>query len=154
MITFIKKRDSKVNKKNIYLSTHEVLTRKISSFSDEQIALMIKKNHPIRQIQDKYCYVHSVVNGIKVFNPKQHNKIESVIRNNLKLLHIFYIKEIPEQQFFKSMVKEAFFQRSLFKSMKYINIVLNRHVMISYFLSYSYSRSADYYNNPDVNNAR
>ena len=153
MITFIKKRDSKVNKKTIYLSTHEVLTREISSFSDEQIALMIKKNNPIRQIQDKFCYVHSVVNGVKVFNPKQHKKLESVIRNNLKLFHIFYIKEIPEQQFFKSMVKEAFFQHSLLKSMRYINIVLNRHVMISYFLSYSYSRSADYYNNPDGNNA-
>ena len=154
MITFIRKTDSKVNKKNIYLSTHEVLTRQISSFSDEQIALMIKKNHPIRKIQDKFCYVHSVVNGDKVFNPKQHNKLEAVIRNNLKLLHIFYIEEIPEQQFFNSIAKEALFQRSLLKSMSFINIVLNRHVMVSYFLSYSYSRSADYYNNQVENNAR
>jgi len=152
MITFIKKTDSKRKKNNVYLSTHEVLTRQITSFSDEQIALMIKKNHPIRQIQDKYCYVHSVVNGVKIFNPKQHKNLESVIRNNIKLFHIFYIKEISEQLFFKFMAREAFFQHSLFKSMKYINVVLNRHVMISYFLSYSFSRSADYYNNPDVNN--
>ena len=152
MITFIKKTDIKRKKKNIYLSTHEVLTRQLSVFSDEEIALMLKKNHPVRQIQDKFCYVHSVLNGVKIFTPKQHKKLESSIRNNLKLFHLFYIKEIPEQQFFKFMLKEAIFQHSLFKSMKYINVVLNRHVMISYFLSYSFSRSADYYNNQVVKN--
>ena len=153
MITFIKKSDLKRNKKNTYLSTHEVLTRQIAAFSNEQIALFTKKTHPIRKIQDKFCYIHSVVNGIKIFKPKQHNQLEAAIRNNIKLFHIFYTKEISEQLFFKFMVREAFIQLALLKSMKPINVILNRHVMISYFLSYSYSRSADFHFNQEQKNA-
>lgn len=153
MITFIKKIDSKEYKKNIYLSTHEVLTRHITGFSDEQIALITKKSHPIRKIQDEFCYIHSMVNQTKIFTPDQHKLLESSIRNNLKLFNIFYLPVLPEFQIKQMMINEALLQKKMLGSMSYLQIVLNRHALISYYLSYSYSRSLDYYKQNGIQNA-
>ena len=140
-------------RKSVYLSTHEFITRSISDFSDEQLALMIKKSHPIRKIQDKYCYIHAKIKDQKIFTSRQHKILESTIRNNLKLFHLFYINIFPKNDIEMFMLREAILQQKQLKSMNYLQVILNRHAMISYFLSYAFSRSVDYYQNPDVNDA-
>ena len=140
-------------RKSVYLSTHEFITRSITDFSDEQLALMIKKSHPIRKIQDKYCYIHTKIKDQKIFTSRQHKILESTIRNNLKLFSLFYINVLPDHEIEMFMLREAILQHKNLKSMNYLQVILNRHTMLSYFLSYAFSRSVDYYNNPDENNA-
>ena len=146
--------DNIKKRKSVYLSTHEFITRSIAEFSEEQLAFLIKKSHPIRKIQDKNCYIHSVINDQKIFTVKQHKNLETAIRNNLKLFQLFYINQRPDYEIEMFMLREAILQHKQLKSMSYLQVILNRHTMISYFLSYSFSRSADNYQNPDVNDAK
>ena len=153
MITFRKIPDSSRNKKNIYYSTHQHISNAINQFSDSDLALITKKSHPIRRIQDVFCYIHSTVNESKVFTPNQHKLLESSIRNNLKLFNIFYLPKLNDFQIKQMMLSEALLQKKMLGSMSYLQIILNRHVLISYYLSYAYSRSLDYYKQNGINNA-
>ena len=153
MITFIKKRDTKDNKKSTYFSTHQLLSAAINEFSDSDLALITKKSHPIRKLQDEFCYIHSMVNKTKIFTPYQHKLLESSIRNNLKLFNIFYLPVLNDFQIKQMMLNEALLHKKMLGSMSYLQIVLNRHALISYFLSYSYSRSLNYYKQNGINNA-
>ena len=153
MITLKKFPDSSRNKKNIYFSTHQFISAAICDFSDSDLALITKKSHPIRKLQDDFCYIHSTVNESKIFTTRQHKLLESSIRNNLKLFNIFYLPKLKDFQIKQMMLSEALLQKKMLGSMSYLQIVLNRHVLISYYLSYAYSRSLDYYKQYGINNA-
>ncbi|MCK5849028.1 MAG: hypothetical protein KAH01_07535, partial [Caldisericia bacterium] len=143
---------SNQHKKSVYISTHEVLSRLIAPFSDSELALVCKHSHPLRKVQDRFCYIHSTNNGSKIFKPLIHNKLESCIRNNIKLFHIYYTPEISDDSINRFMIAEANHQKKMLQSMAYLLVIINRNVMISYFLSYSYSRSADYFKYNGISN--
>jgi len=139
--------------KSKYYSAHQFISEFITDFSESDLALITKKSHPIRKIQDDFCYIHSTVNGSKIFSTKQHKLLESSIRNNLKLFNIVYLPAIKDFQVKHMMLSEALLQKKLLGSMTYLQVILNRHALISYYLSYSYSRSLDYYNLNGIKNA-
>lgn len=145
--------DTKNNKMSKYYSTHQFISEHITEFSDSDLALILKKTHPIRKIQDEFCYIHSTVNESKIFTTKQHKLLEASIRNNLKLFTIFYLPVLQDFQIKHMMLSEALLQKKMLGSMSFLQIILNRHTLISYYLSYAYSRSLDYYNLNGINNA-
>jgi len=132
-------------KNKVYISTHRFLTEAIPDIPRNEIDFYLKKTNPIRKIQDQFCYIHSQSDGNKVFSPTQHLNLEKAIVNNLKFFTLEYLPEVISFNITYNMQKEAILQRKCLGYMKPSNIIFHRLVEINYFLSYSYSRSRDYF---------
>ncbi len=132
-------------KNEVYISTHRFLTESISDIPRNEIDFYLKKSHPIRKIQDQFCYIHTNIDGNKVFSPTQHLKLEKAIVNNLKFFTLEYLPDVLDFLISNRMQIEALEQKRCLKFMKPTNIIFHRLVEINYFLSYAYSRSRDYF---------
>lgn len=127
-------------------STHVFLTASLAKLSPAELKLYSTKPHTIRKIQDGMCYIHAKFCGDKIFDTKSHSILERVIRSNLKLFDLQYIEIIPPERYARQMIREALTQEKMLKSTAPLLTILTRLEKINYFLSYSYSRSLDYFN--------
>jgi len=132
-------------KNEVYISTHRFLTESISDIPRNEIDFYLKKSHPIRKIQAQFCYIHTNIDGNKVFSPTHHLNLEKAIVNNLKFFTLEYLNPVLLFDIIGAMHSEALLQRKCLKFMKPTNIIFHRLVEINYFLSYAYSRSRDYF---------
>ncbi len=128
-----------------YYSTHSFLIEHFEDLPEAYKLLLLSKRHPIRQIQDKFCYIHSKVYDQKVFSPRLHKKLETSIRNNLKFFSIEYLQPLPDSEIDILMIREATLQITMLQRMNCNQVLFNRIDRISFFLSYSYSRSYDHF---------
>ena len=128
-----------------YKSTHYFLTEQFQALPDLYIHHLISKKHQVRKIQDQLCYIHAKLNDHKIFSPYQHKRLESVIRNNLKLIVIEFLSPLGDSEYYTRMVKEALVQKTMLKRMNFNQLFFNRVSHINYFLNYSYSRSYEYF---------
>ncbi len=135
----------KIVKNEVYISTHRFLTSSIPDIPRNEIDFYLKKSHPIRKIQDQFCYIHSKIDGNKIFSPTQHLILEKAIVNNLKFFTLEYLPPVLSFNITACMQSEAIEQRKCLSYMKPSNIIFHRLVEINYFLSYAYSRSRDYF---------
>jgi len=132
-------------KNDQYFSTHRFLTQSIPDIPRNEIDFYLKKTNPIRKIQDQFCYIHSRIDGKKVFSPTHHLLLEKAILNNIKFFTLEYLPEVLSFLITNQMQLEALEQHRCFKFIKPSNIIFHRLVEINYFLSYAYSRSRDYF---------
>ena len=127
------------------LTTHEWITSHFNNIDIKEIAFYSAKKNQCRKIQDQFCYIHARAGDSKVFNSKEHRKLEKAINNNLKFFHIEHIQEYKRNYIATLMLEEAQKQKNMLKSMSFIQVVLCQYKEINFFLSYSYSRSYDHY---------
>ena len=131
--------------KSNYYSTHHYLVDHFEDLPEDYITHLLSKKHPVRNIQDRYCYIHAKTNNVKIFTPKQHKRLEEVTRNNLKLFVIVYVKSLPDSDIDILMEKEAIHQFAMLKRMSFNHVLYCRVAQINFFLNYSYSRSYDHF---------
>jgi hypothetical protein len=128
-----------------YYSTHTFLTESFEDLPQDYLTYLTSKKHPIRKLQDQFCYIHAKIDNHKIFNPIQHKRLEAVIRNNLKLFFLEYVSPLPDSDIEKRMIQEAILQKTMLKRMSFNHVFFNRVSQINFFLNYSYSRSWDYF---------
>ncbi len=131
--------------KKRYYSTHDFLIDHFEQLPDDYKTYLLSKKHPIRKIQDQFCYIHSKPENIKVFTPKLHSKLEEIIRNNLKFFVINYVIALADSEIEKQMINEAVLQNNMLKHMTLSQVFYNRVYNINFFLNYSFSRSYDHF---------
>jgi len=104
--------------KKDYYSTHRYLIDQFGDVPEAYISHLLSKKHEVRNIQDKYCFIHSKSNHKKVFNPLQHKKLETAIRNNLKFFPIEYVSELADSDIKSKMDQEAITQKIILNILK------------------------------------
>lgn len=127
-------------------TTHEWLSAKLPEMSPERLAFYTSRKHPIRKLQDRFCYIHAKIDSIPIFPPEFHLSIEAAIKAHLNLFYLDYTFEISSTEFDSLAVREASVQCSILRSCSPLCCILDRLSNINFFLCYAYSRSLDYCN--------